>query len=357
MPRYLSDPPIQQSDLPSRTAVLLINLGTPDEPTPAAVKAYLAEFLSDPRVVEIPRLLWLPILHGIILNVRPRKSAAKYAQIWRAEGSPLRLFTQRQAQLLKGLLGEKFARDKPLVRYAMRYGRPAIEDVLDDLKSEGCERIVVVPLYPQYAASTTATAFDVVAEWCGKQRNIPALRTVKHFHDHPGYITALANNVREYWRAHGRPDKLLMSFHGLPRYTYERGDPYYAQCTRTAALLATELGLKEDMWQMSFQSRFGRAEWLQPYTAATLEMLAAKGLSRVDVVCPGFVADCLETLEEIALEGKAIFLQAGGREFHALPCLNDRQEWIAALAQIVEDQFGGWIQETPLQAAELRSVI
>ena len=354
MSRYLSDPPIQDADLPSRTGVVLVNLGTPEEPTPAAVKTYLAEFLSDPRVVEIPRLVWKAILHGIVLNRRSRQSAEKYAQIWRNEGSPLRVFTQRQTQLLKGLLGEKFG-DQLSVRYAMRYGRPAIRHVLDDLKAEGCERVLLVPLYPQYAASTTASVFDVIAAWCGRQRNVPALRLLKHFHDHPAYITALSNSVREFWRVQGRPDKLLMSFHGLPRYTYDRGDPYYAQCQHTASLLAAELGLQAEQWQLSFQSRFGRAQWLQPYTTASLQALAKQGVSRVDVVCPGFVADCLETLEEIALEGKAVFLQAGGREFHAIPCLNDRADWIVALAQIVEEQLGGWVNRAP--AARLRSVI
>jgi protoporphyrin/coproporphyrin ferrochelatase len=345
--RYLSDPPFESSREPTRTAVVIVNLGTPEEPTVASVKSYLREFLSDPRVVEIPRFIWKPILHGIVLNTRPKRSAAKYATIWR-DGSPLRTHTEKQAMLLKGLLGEKWGGDKLRIRHAMRYGRPRIGEVLDDLKAEGCERIVVVPLYPQYSASTTASVFDALAAWWGKQRNVPALRTVKHFHDHPAYIQALASNVHDYWRKNGHPDKLLMSFHGLPRYTHERGDPYYVQCQHTAELLAAALNLEPVQWQLSFQSRFGSAKWLEPYTADTLRNLGGKGgASRVDVVCPGFVADCLETLEEIALEGKALFLQAGGREFHLIPCLNDRQDWIAALGRIVDEQLGGWVEPRP----------
>jgi ferrochelatase len=326
---------------PARTAILLINLGTPEAPTAAAVRRYLKEFLSDPRVVEIPRPLWWPILNGIILNFRPAKSAAKYAQIWDKDGSPLKVHTERQTKLLRGYLGEQ-GRAALLVDYAMRYGNPSIASVLARLKEQHCERILVLPLYPQYAASATATAFDAVSDLFKRTRNIPELRMVKHFHDHPAYVAALAEGVRKHWSQHGKPDRLLMSFHGLPRYTLERGDPYHGECQATAQLLAGALALSPEQYQLSFQSRFGRAEWLQPYTAATLAQWGNEGLRRVDVVCPGFVADCLETLEEIGIEGKTEFLKAGGKEFHAIPCLNESDAWIRALAQIAREHLQGW---------------
>ncbi len=254
---------------PARTAILLINLGTPEAPTRAAVRRYLKEFLSDPRVVEIPRPLWWLILNGVILNLRPAKSAAKYAQIWDRDGSPLRLHTERQTKLLRGYLGAQ-GHAGLVVDFAMRYGSPSIASVLARLKQQRCERILVLPLYPQYAASTTATALDAVSDYFRRTRNIPELRMVRHFHDHPAYIAALAESVRKHWAQHGKPDKLLMSFHGLPRYTLERGDPYHCECQKTARLLAEALALTPQQYQLSFQSRFGRAEWLQPYTAATL---------------------------------------------------------------------------------------
>ncbi len=326
---------------PARTAILLLNLGTPEAPTTAAVRRYLKEFLSDPRVVEIPRPLWWLILNGIILNFRPAKSAAKYAQIWDKDGSPLKVHTERQTKLLRGYLGEQ-GHAALLVDYAMRYGNPSIASVLARLKEQHCERILVLPLYPQYAASATATAFDEVSDFFKQTRNIPELRMVKHFHDHPGYVAALAEGVRKHWAQHGKPDRLLMSFHGLPRYTLERGDPYHCECQKTARLLAGALALAPEQYQLSFQSRFGRAEWLQPYTAATLAQWGKQGLRRADVVCPGFVADCLETLEEIGIEGKAEFLKAGGKEFHAIPCLNESDVWIRALAQIASEHLQGW---------------
>ena len=326
---------------PARTAILLVNLGTPEAPTRKAVRAYLKEFLSDTRVVEIPRPIWWLILNGIILVVRPGKSAAKYAMIWDQSGSPLRVHTGRQAELLRGCLGAQ-GHAATMVDYAMRYGEPSIESVLARLKQQGCERILVLPLYPQYAASTTATALDMVFDFFRRTRNIPELRVVKHFHDHPAYIAALADGVRRHWTRHGKPDKLLMSFHGLPRYTLDRGDPYHCECQKTARLLAEALALAPDEFQLSFQSRFGRAEWLKPYTAATLAQWGREGLRRVDVVCPGFVADCLETLEEIGIEGKAEFLRAGGKEFHAIACLNESDAWIQALAQIALQHLQGW---------------
>jgi ferrochelatase len=247
-----------------------------------------------------------------------------------------------------------------MVRYAMRYGNPGIAGVYDAMRAAGCDRILVVPMYPQYAASTTATAMDEIGRALARTRNQPEMRFVKHFHDDPGYIRALGDGIRAYWREHGRPDKLLMSFHGLPRYTLDRGDPYHCECHKTARLLAADLELPDNRWQLVFQSRFGRAEWLKPYTAATLEELGRAGLRRVDVACPGFVADCLETLEEIAMEGRDTFIEAGGKEYHAIPCLNDRPDWIAALADIVRGHLGTWLPEhwdaTAAQAAAQRSV-
>jgi len=342
--RYLAEPE-HRHDAVAKTAILLVNLGTPNAPTPRAVRRYLKQFLSDPRVIEIPRALWMPILHGFVLNSRPRKSARKYASIWTSEGSPLRVHTERQARLLHGHFGLHVP--MPLtVDFAMRYGEPSIAGTLARQKAEGCERVLVLPMYPQYAASTTASALDQVAEFLRRTRNVPEIRLVKHFHDHPLYIAALANLVREYWRQSGRPDRLLMSFHGLPSYTLARGDPYHSECQTTARLLAQELELAESHWQIAFQSRFGRAEWIEPYTVSTLADYGRQGMHRVDVICPGFVADCLETLEEIGVEGRKIFLGAGGREFHLLPCLNERADWIRALADIARQHLAGWVIES-----------
>jgi len=326
----------------ARTGILLVNLGTPEAPTARALRPYLKQFLSDPRVVEIPRVVWWPILNGIILNTRPKKSAAKYAAVWTKDGSPLKVHTEKQAKLLKGWLGEKIATPF-MVEYAMRYGNPAIADTLARMKAAGCDRILILPAYPQYAASSTATAFDMAFAWLQQVRNQPALRTLKHYHDHPAYIQALAANIRDYWQMHGRPDVLLMSFHGVPRYTLDKGDPYHCECRKTGRLLAQALGLDPKQYRLTFQSRFGRAEWLQPYTDKTLEELGRAGTGRVDVVAPGFTADCLETLEELAMEGRASFLEAGGKEFHYIPALNEHPLWIDALGQIALETLGGWV--------------
>ncbi len=335
---------------PIKTGILLINLGTPDAPTTPAVRRYLKEFLSDPRVVEIPKLIWWLILNGIILNIRPKKSAAKYLTVWLKEGSPLRVHTEKQAALLQGYLGER-TKAPIVVNYAMRYGNPSIASMLHKLKEQNCQRILIVPMYPQYAASTTATACDVIFNELQKMRHMPALRIIKNFHDNTGYINALASNVNDYWMKNGRPEKLLMSFHGLPRYTLDKGDPYHCECHKTARLLALQLGLKPEQYALSFQSRFGKAEWLKPYTTTTLKELGKQKTRRVDVVCPGFVADCLETLEEIAQEGKHDFQHAGGGEYHYIPCLNDRGEWLHALTDLVMENLHGWLIET--NAAEL----
>jgi len=345
MPRYQPEPAYTHGTA-AKTGILLLNLGTPEAPTPAAVRTYLREFLSDPRVVEIPRPLWWLILNLFILPFRPKESAKRYAQVWTADGSPLKFHTERQARMLRGYLGERSK--VPLqVEYAMRYGNPSIAATLARMKAEGCTRILAVPLYPQYAASTTATAIDAVGAALARMRNQPALRTIRNFHDEPGYIDALAQSVRDYWAAHGRPDLLVMSFHGVPRYTLDRGDPYHCECHKTARLLAEALQLPPEKYQLTFQSRFGRAEWLKPYTAEVLKALGAKKTGRVDVVCPGFVSDCLETLEEIAIEGKGIFLNAGGGAYNAIPCLNENDLWIRALADITQKNLQGWLDAPP----------
>ncbi len=333
----------------SRVGILLVNLGTPEEPTPQAVRRYLKEFLWDPRVVETPRLLWWLILNLVILNVRPKKTAAKYAAIWMQEGSPLRVYTERQAQLVRGYLRE-IVKTPYKVAAAMRYGRPSMADALDKLKKDGCERILVLPLYPQYAASTTASVFDELARCLSQSRNVPGIRMVRSFHDHPAYIDAVVRNVLDYWMKAGRPDfekdRLVISFHGLPRFHLDRGDPYHCQCHKTARLIAEKLGLAPGQYIVTFQSRFGRLEWLQPYTAETMKKLAAQKVARVDVIAPGFSADCLETLEEIAIEAKAGFLSGGGREFHYIPVANDSPAFAGALTEIVRENLQGWAAET-----------
>jgi protoporphyrin/coproporphyrin ferrochelatase len=313
------------------------------------VRRYLRQFLSDPRVIEIPRLLWLPLLHGLVLNTRPRQSARKYASIWYPDGSPLRVHTQRQARFLGERLGPQVR-----VEFAMRYGEPSIPEALTRLKSEGHGRVLLLPLYPQYAASTTASALDQVTEFLRKTRNVPEIRLVKEFHDHPAYLDALTGLVREYWRVSGRADKVIMSFHGLPLYTVALGDPYSRQCQQTARLLAGRLGLAAGEWETTFQSRFGRTAWIEPYTSATLSACGRQGIRRVDVVCPGFVADCLETLEEIGIEGRKIFLDSGGDELRLLPCLNERAGWIDALAVIARQHLSGWLSPTrPLEISRV----
>jgi len=338
----MSPEPIYQHGSSSRVGILLVNLGTPDAPTPRALRPYLKEFLSNSRVIEISRWLWWPVLNGFILNTRPKKSAEKYALIWTPEGSPLKIHTERQTRLLLGFIGERI-KPVPLVEYAMSIGNPSISEVLARMKQHGCECILVLPLYPQYAASSTAVAFDAVFKQLRKMRNTPAIRTVKHYHDHPGYINALAQNVRDYWIKTGKPDKLVMSFHGVPRFTLDKGDPYHCECQKTGRLLAEVLSLDTGQFQICFQSRFGNTEWLKPYTTEILEQLGKQNARRIDVVCPGFVSDCLETLEEIAIEGRTTFVQAGGQEFHYIPCLNERDDWIHALADIALTNLQGWL--------------
>jgi ferrochelatase len=283
------------------------------------VRRYLAEFLSDPRVVGLPRLIWLPILYGIVLRTRPAKSAEKYAAIWTPEGSPLAVHTRKQTELLRSVLPDL------RIEWAMRYGEPGIAPALQRLKQHD---VTVVPLYPQYSESATESVADKLAS---------DMRMIREFHAHPAYVEALAANVRRHWQAHGRGPVLIMSFHGLPK---RGGEDYRKQCIATGTLLAQKLGMKQNEWRVTFQSRFGYAEWLQPYTEPTLCELAASGTRRVDVFCPGFVADCLETLEEIGITAKNKFLQAGGAEFQLIPCLNESPEWIDALAAIVNGRGG-----------------
>ncbi|WP_434626655.1 ferrochelatase [Chromobacterium sp. CV08] len=352
MPRYLPEPAFRHDYAP-RTGVLLINLGTPDAPTAGALRPYLKQFLSDPRVIEIPRLPWWLILNGIILNTRPKQSAKKYAAIWTREGSPLLTHTRDQARLLKSRLDE-MGRRELLVDYAMRYGNPSIESVMGRMREQGVERLLLLPLYPQYAASSSASALDEAFRVLTRLRNMPEVRAVRHFHDDAGYIAALAAQIRRHWQDGQQPDKLVMSFHGVPRFTRDKGDPYHCECLKTGRLLAEALQLGPDQYVISFQSRFGRTEWLKPYTSEVLEELGRAGTAKVDVVCPGFVGDCLETLEEIAMEGKQSFLGSGGGEFRYIPCLNEDPQWIAALADIVCSNLAGWL-ESPAQDGAARA--
>ncbi len=346
---FRKEPPYTHGQA-AKTGVLLCNLGTPDAPNAPALRRYLGQFLADPRVVEIPKAVWWLILHGIILRVRPKKSAAKYATIWTPEGSPLKVWTAKQAALLQGYLGERGHHLD--VRYAMRYGQPSIDRQLDAMKAAGCTRVLVLPAYPQYSGATSASVFDAVYAWGARVRYVPELRFVNHYHDDPAYIDALKTSVQQHWMAHGRPDKLVMSFHGMPERTLHLGDPYHCECHKTGRLLAEALGLKKEDYAVTFQSRFGKAKWLEPYTEPTLVQLAQAGVGRVDVVCPGFSSDCIETLEEIDQEAREAFLHAGGREFHYIPCLNDSAPGMRALADLCERHLAGWPTQALPDATE-----
>ena len=340
---YWPEPSHKHGTAP-RTAIVLVNLGTPAAPTAAAVKPYLKEFLSDRRVVEIPPLIWQPILRGIILNTRPQKSAAKYASIWLKEGSPLKVHTEQQAHLLGEHL-RQVGHTQLTVTWAMRYGQPGIQNTLNRLRAEQYTRILIIPLYPQYAASTTASVMDEVALCLTHWRNLPEIRYVRNFHTDPGYIRALTENIRQHWSQNGQSDKLVLSFHGVPRRSLTLGDPYFCECHTTARLIGEALSLPAERLLITFQSRFGKAEWLQPYTQTTLEQLGKQGFS-VDVICPGFVSDCLETLEEIAMECRTAFLAAGGKRFHYIPCLNTGKHWIQGLSSICEQHLGHWLTDS-----------
>ncbi len=340
MSHFAKEPPYTHGTAP-KIGILLINLGSPEAATPAAVRTYLREFLSDPQVVEIPRPIWWLILNLFVLTTRPGASARRYAQVWTRDGSPLQVHTAKQTNMLRGYLGERL-KQPHVVEYAMRYGKPSIREKLETLKAQGCDRILLLPLYPQYSASTTATAFNAAFDTLARMRNQPAVRTVRHFHDDEGYIKAVAQSINDYWMKNRRGDHLVLSFHGVPRRTLDLGDPYHCECFKTGRLIAEQIGLKPDFYTIAFQSRFGRAEWLQPYTTSVLKELAHKKTARVDVACPGFVSDCLETLEEIAIEAKGDFVKAGGKDLHYIPCLNERDDWLHALTDIVLKNVLGW---------------
>ena len=320
--------------------VILVNLGTPDEPTAPAIRKYLREFLSDPRVIEIPKLLWWPILNGPILMARPRKLVPRYKSVWMEGGSPLMVYTQRQTEGLRKLFAQRGLAIE--VETGMRYGEPSIKNAMLRLRERGCEHLLVVPLYPQYASSTTATVVDEVARVASHMRDQPALRFIKRFHTDPAFIHPLGDKIAAFWQQHGKPQKLVMSFHGLPRQCVDMGDPYCRDCYETARALAQYLGLSDDAYQVTFQSRFGPAKWLEPYTEPTLQKLAQQGVTEIDVVCPGFLADCLETLEEIQVEVCETFMHAGGKRFRYIPALNDDQAWVNALGDMVLNHLQGW---------------
>ncbi len=328
-------------DQPDRTGVLITNLGTPDAPTTPALRRYLAQFLRDPRVVEMSRPLWWLILHGVILRLRPRRSAAAYRKVFDEQGSPLLVHTRNQAHALAQRLGDR-GHGNICVEYAMRYGNPSIEAGLQRLFNQGVRRLLLLPLYPQYSATTTASTFDALAADFQRRRWLPELRMITHYHDYPAYIRALVRRIRQHWESHPRPERLLFSYHGIPLRYLHNGDPYHCECFKTSRLVAEALGLEDDQYMTVFQSRFGREEWLKPYIDETLKRLPGEGVQSVQVICPGFSADCLETLEEIAEENRDYFLEAGGQRFEYISALNDRPEHIDALTQLVEDNLAGW---------------
>ena len=341
------------AETPATLGVLVVNLGTPDEPTPAAVRRYLKQFLSDPRVVEAPRWLWWLVLNGFILRVRPARSAAAYRKIWTPEGSPLLVLTTALAAAISGRLGQQFP--AIVVEPAMSYGKPSIESALQRMVEKGAGRILVLPLYPQYSGSTTGSVFKEVTGLLGRRRFVPELRFINQYHEATGYIEALAMSVREAWEVNGRGARLLFSFHGLPRRMVEQGDPYYRQCLKTAQLVADALELGEGSWQVSFQSRVGREEWLRPYTDEVLQQLGEQRMGKIDVLCPGFAVDCLETLEEIAMQNAERFAAAGGGELRYIPALNTRAEHVEFLSSLIAENARGWIEEKREDAGALSS--
>lgn len=321
--------------------VLMVNLGTPTAPTPSAVRRYLAEFLWDKRVVDISRPLWWLILHGVILRIRPRRAAKAYAKVWGDDGSPLMAISLQQQAALQIALDREFNTHVP-VALAMTYGEPNMEQAGQLLRQAGAHNLVVLPLYPQYSSSTTAAVFDRLAKGLQQCPHLPTLRFINEYHVHPLYIQALANSVTEHWEEYGRGEKLLMSFHGIPERFENKGDPYPSQCRATAKALAQKLGLSDDQWLCTFQSRFGREEWVKPYTDVTLEALAKAGVKRVDVMSPAFSADCLETLEEMNMENRAHFLASGGDDYRYIPCLNDRDDHINMMVELIKTNSQGW---------------
>ena len=338
---------------PNLVGVLITNLGTPDAPTPRALRRYLKEFLWDPRVVEVPRPLWWLILNGVILNLRPRRSAAKYATVWTNEGSPLLVITQRQAEGIRKRLAQRLSDPFP-VAVGMRYGNPSIADALQELRQQGVRKLIVLPLYPQFSASTVASTLDAVSAELRHWRWTPDLHFVSGYEREPGYINALAASVQEHWGQVGRADRLIISFHGVPKRYLLSGDPYHCFCHATGQLLAQALALEPGQWQVSFQSRFGREEWLKPYTDETLAALPEQGVRRVEVICPGFSADCLETLEEIQEENREIFMRAGGEHFAYIPALNARPDHLDFLTDLILRHASPWL-EAGLPDADARA--
>lgn len=326
---------------PEKLGILVTNLGTPDAPTKPALRRYLGQFLWDPRVVEAPRPLWWLILHGIILRTRPAKSAEGYRSVWESDGSPLLTHTANQCEAIREKLHQRYGRDV-VVAFAMRYGNPSIPRVLTEMQSQGVRKLLVLPLYPQYSASTTASTFDAISHDFVQRRWLPDFRFISHYHDYEPYIEAMAQHIEAHWAEHGRNQKLILSYHGVPKRYLLNGDPYHCECYKTTRLLATRLGLGEDDYMTTFQSRFGREEWLQPYTDETLKSLPGKGVSSIDVFCPGFSSDCLETIEEIDEENREYFEEAGGTGFRYIPCLNATAGHIDALVSLIEKNLQGW---------------
>ncbi|MCH8550926.1 MAG: ferrochelatase [Natronospirillum sp.] len=328
-------------DSAARTGILLTNLGTPDAPEPGALRRYLKEFLWDPRVVEVPRPVWWLILNGIILNIRPRRSAKAYQTVWTERGSPLLFHTQDQCDAIRAYMKGRYG-DQVVVEFAMRYGNPSIASGLQKLEDQGVRKLLVLPLYPQYSGATTASTFDAIAQDFSRRRWLPEMRFINHYHDFPPFIEAMARHIEAYWKEHGRADRLLMSYHGVPKKYLLRGDPYHCECHKTSRLLAERLGLGKDDYMTTFQSRFGREEWLKPYTDHTLQALPGQGVKSVQVICPGFAADCLETIEEIGEENREYFMEAGGQDYQYIPCMNAEQGHVDALTALLEQHLKGW---------------
>jgi ferrochelatase len=338
--KYQGSPAFTHSQK-DKVGVLVTNLGTPDAPKKTELKRYLKEFLSDPRVVEVPRLLWWMILNLVILNIRPKRSAKAYETVWTDRGSPLMYHTQDQANALRDTLKQQYG-DNVVVEFAMRYGSPSVDSAVDNMLQQGVRKLLVLPLYPQYCASTTGSTFDAIAQSFSQRRWIPELRFVTHYHDNADYIKAVADKIKVHWEQQGRADKLIFSYHGIPKRYLLNGDPYHCECHKTSRLIAEELGLKDNEHFTSFQSRFGREEWLKPYTDHSLKAFPEQGIKSVQIVCPGFAADCLETIEEIGEENREYFLEAGGERYEYIAALNADEAHIQALTNLLESHLQGW---------------
>ncbi len=338
--------PEYKHDSPPCTGILVTNLGTPDAPTPAALRKYLAEFLSDPRVIEVPKFIWWFVLHGFILRTRPQRSAEAYERIWTDEGSPLLTISRKQTEGIQILLDKQIP-GPVKVELAMRYGNPSIKYGLEKLRDANAKRVLIFPLYPQYSAATTASTFDAIVAQLKQWRWLPEIRMINHYHDAPAYIQALANSIEQHWQDNPKPEKLLFSFHGLPKHYFLAGDPYHCECHKTARLVAEKLNLNEEEWLITFQSRIGPKEWLKPYTDITVKSLATNGIKSINIICPGFSTDCLETLEEINMQNQSFFIEAGGESFSYIPALNERPEHVKFLSNIICQHAQGWPEFGP----------